>query len=97
MIDDIQWGERVPLDLLDGLPPALPGRPVLILSLARPELLGRDPDWPVTVRLAPLAPGAVDALLAGLGAPPRPAREARRGLGRQPAVRGRGSVASLAD
>lgn len=69
VIDDIQWGERVLLDLLSGLPPSLPGLPVLVLCLARPELLERDPAWPVSVRLAPLGPGASDALLSSLGAP----------------------------
>jgi class 3 adenylate cyclase len=71
VIDDIQWAERVLLDLLGGLPAALQGEPVLVLCLARPELLERDPDWPVAVRLAPLGPGAVESLLAGLGAPDR--------------------------
>ncbi len=69
VIDDLQWAERVLLDLLAGLPEALPGLPVLILCLARPELLERDRAWPVTVRLGPLGPAAVDVLLTSLGAP----------------------------
>jgi class 3 adenylate cyclase len=69
VVDDIQWAERVLLDLLGGLPAALPDVPVLVICLARPELLERDPGWPVTVRLGPLGQGAVDALLSGLGAP----------------------------
>jgi class 3 adenylate cyclase/tetratricopeptide (TPR) repeat protein len=70
VIDDIQWGERVLRDLIAGLPKWLQDLPLFVLCLARPELSERDPDWPVTVRLQPLDRHAVDALLAGLGAPP---------------------------
>ncbi len=69
VIDDLQWAERVLLDVLAGLPRALPGLPVLVVCLARPELL-EDRAWPVTVRLGPLAHGAVEVLLAILGTPP---------------------------
>ncbi len=70
VIDDIQWGERVLLDLLAALPEWLPNLPLLALCLARPELSERDPDWPVTIRLVPLDSDAVDSLLGGLGVPP---------------------------
>jgi class 3 adenylate cyclase/tetratricopeptide (TPR) repeat protein len=70
VVDDIQWAERVLLDLLATLPTALHGLPVQVLCLARPELLERDPDWPVTVRLAPLGRAAVDGLFETLGVPP---------------------------
>ena len=43
VIDDIQWGERVLLDLLAGLPAALPDLPLLALCLARPELSSAIP------------------------------------------------------
>ncbi len=44
--------------------------PLLVLCLARPELLERRPDWPVTVRLEPLGAAEIDALLESLEAPP---------------------------
>jgi class 3 adenylate cyclase/tetratricopeptide (TPR) repeat protein len=54
-IDDIQWAEAVLLDFLRALPDALDPAPVGVLCLARPELVEDRPDWPVTVRLAPLS------------------------------------------
>jgi hypothetical protein len=50
--------------------PSLVGKArVLLLCVARPELLGARPDWPVTVQLGPLDPGEVEALLDVLDAP----------------------------
>ena len=96
VIDDIQWGERALLDLFRALPAALLGVPLLALCLARPELLERDPDWPVTVRLAPLGPGDVDALLAALGAP-SPLRERLAAAAAGNPLFAEELVASLAD
>ena len=42
---------------------------MIVLCLARPELLETRPDWPVTVRLEPLDAAEVDALLDQLDAP----------------------------
>jgi predicted ATPase len=69
IVDDIHWAEPALLDLLARLPGALPGSPVLVLCLSRRELHERSPEWPVTVRLEPLADEAAAALLASLGAP----------------------------
>jgi class 3 adenylate cyclase/tetratricopeptide (TPR) repeat protein len=68
MVDDIQWGEPALLDLLGGLPGL--DSPILVLCLARPELLERSGDWEVTVRLEPLGEQQTDALLESLGASP---------------------------
>ena len=39
VVDDIQWAEPTLLDLLAGLPAAIADAPVMVLCLARPELL----------------------------------------------------------
>ena len=69
VVDDIQWAERILLDLLAGLPEALPDSPILILCLARPEIRDRAPDWNVTMALEGLTGQDVEELLANLGAP----------------------------
>jgi tetratricopeptide (TPR) repeat protein len=62
LFDDLQWGQETFLDLVEqaGL---LCAGPVLLLSLARPELLDCRPGWPVTLRLGPLEKGEVERLL----------------------------------
>ena len=67
------------------LPALIGDAPLLVLCLARPELLERRPDWPVTVRLEPLGAAEVDALLEQLEAPAGGARAAR--ADRRPATR----------
>ena len=47
LVDDIHWAEPALLDLLAGLPAAIEDAPLLLVCLARPELLERRPDWPV--------------------------------------------------
>ncbi len=59
LIDDLQWGEETFLDLIEHVALLSSGTPLLLLCMARPELLDSRPSWPVSVRLAPLAP--VDA------------------------------------
>jgi hypothetical protein len=39
------------------------GASLLVLCIARPELSDHHPQWPVTLRLGPLPPDAVEALL----------------------------------
>jgi class 3 adenylate cyclase/tetratricopeptide (TPR) repeat protein len=68
VLDDIQWAEHIVLDLLSSLPRTLPGSPILILCLARPELRERAPDWDVTLRLEGLTAADVEELLERLGA-----------------------------
>jgi class 3 adenylate cyclase/tetratricopeptide (TPR) repeat protein len=54
LFDDIQWGEETFLDLVEHLALLSGGAPLLVVCMARPELLDSRPTWPVTVRLAPL-------------------------------------------
>ncbi len=59
--DDIQWGEPTFLDLIDHVADLSRGVPILLLCLARPELLEKRPGWAggklnaTTVLLEPLS------------------------------------------
>ena len=44
--EDVHWGEPTFLDLVQYLKGWIPEGPVLLLCLARPELLENRPDWP---------------------------------------------------
>ena len=66
LVDDIHWAEPALLDLLARLPAAIADAPILVVCLARPELLESRPDWEVAVRLEPLGEHDVDALLESL-------------------------------
>ncbi len=52
--DDIQWAEGTFLDLLESTALLSTGAPLLLVCMARPELLDRRPGWPGTLRLEPL-------------------------------------------
>jgi class 3 adenylate cyclase/tetratricopeptide (TPR) repeat protein len=52
--DDIQWGEETFLDLLQSTALLSEGVSLLLLCMARPELLDRRPGWPAALRLHPL-------------------------------------------
>ena len=54
VFDDIQWGEETFLDLIEHVALLSSGAPLLLLCMARPELLDARPSWPVAVRLEPL-------------------------------------------
>ncbi len=72
VFDDIQWGEPTFLDLLEYLADWLRGAPVLLLCLARPELLDVRPEWVTPkanaelVTLTPLTAQETDGLIQGL-------------------------------
>ncbi len=55
LFDDIQWGEETFLDLVEHVALLSGGASLLIVCLARPELLDSRPSWPATVRLEPLS------------------------------------------
>jgi class 3 adenylate cyclase/tetratricopeptide (TPR) repeat protein len=61
--DDIQWGEETFLDLVESTAVLSTGAPLLLVCMARPELLDRRPGWPVTLRLEPLSEKEADALV----------------------------------
>jgi class 3 adenylate cyclase/tetratricopeptide (TPR) repeat protein len=72
IFEDIQWGEATFLDLLDYLADRVTEAPVLILCLARPELLDLRPGWMAgksqssMLRLEPLDETATGGLIANL-------------------------------
>ncbi len=68
VFDDIQWGEDTFLDLIEHVALLSSGAPLLLLCMARPELLDGRPSWPVAVRLEPLT-DADTARLIGFAAP----------------------------
>jgi class 3 adenylate cyclase/tetratricopeptide (TPR) repeat protein len=52
--DDIQWAEETFLELIESTALLSTGAPLLLVCMARPELLDRRPGWPATLRLEPL-------------------------------------------
>ncbi len=63
LFDDLHWAEETFLDLIEHLALLSTGAPILLLCLARPELAERRPQWPVTLRLEPLAKQQVEELI----------------------------------
>jgi class 3 adenylate cyclase/tetratricopeptide (TPR) repeat protein len=63
VLDDLQWGEETFLDLVESTALLSSGAPLLLLCMARPELVERRPYWPTPLRLEPLAPDQADALI----------------------------------
>jgi class 3 adenylate cyclase len=64
VFEDIHWGAATLLHLIEHVALLSSTAPILLLCLARPELLDRRPDWPVTLRLEPLGDGEVGELIA---------------------------------
>jgi tetratricopeptide (TPR) repeat protein len=56
VLDDLQWGEETFLDLVESTRLLSVGAPILLLCMARPELLERRATWPGSLRLEPLPP-----------------------------------------
>jgi len=85
VFDDVQWGEPFFLDLIEHLADASRGTPILLLVIARPELLEDRPGWAggklrsTSVLLGPLNEGEVSRLVANLlgGTAASPAVERR--------------------
>jgi hypothetical protein len=63
VFDDIQWGEETFLDLVEHVALLSTGAPILLLCMARPNLVERRPQWPITLRLEPLPEIDVDELI----------------------------------
>ena len=85
VFEDLHWADDGLLDFIERLVPAGRNRPILVLTLARPELLERRPTWGAgvrsltTVELGPLDDDAMELLLVGLapGLPPEAIRAIR--------------------
>jgi tetratricopeptide (TPR) repeat protein len=63
VLDDIHWGEETFLDLVEHVAFLSSGARILMLCMARPELLERRSSWPVALRLAPLCNENVEELI----------------------------------
>jgi AAA ATPase domain/Adenylate and Guanylate cyclase catalytic domain len=74
LFDDVHWGEETLLDLVEHVADLSRGAPILVLCMARPELLDRRPGWgggklnATTVLLEPLSAAETEVLLDSLGA-----------------------------
>ena len=63
VFDDIQWAEDVLLDLLEHVAFLSTGAPILLLCMARPELLDRRSGWGGVLRLQPLSAEEAERLI----------------------------------
>jgi class 3 adenylate cyclase/tetratricopeptide (TPR) repeat protein len=63
VFDDIQWGDEAFLNLVESTALLSAGAPLLLLCMARPELVEKRPTWPATLRLEPLPPEQAEALI----------------------------------
>ena len=67
VFDDIQWGEQTFLDLIEHVALLSGDAALLLLCMARPELLDARPSWPVAVRLEPLNDAETARLIGSAG------------------------------
>jgi len=78
VFEELQWADPALLDFIETITDRSRARPILVLTLSRPDLLERRPTWGAGLRsfsnllLDPLAPDEVKMLLVGL-APGLPA------------------------
>ena len=98
VFEDLQWADEGTLDFLAHLGASVVDAPLLVLCIARPELLERRPGWgggardAASITLAPLGTADVAELVTALlgGRADASTRAvAGRARRRQPAVRGR--------
>src|SRR3954452_14582121 len=72
VFDDVHWGEETFLDLVESVADLSRGAPILLLCVARPELLDRRPGWAggkvnsTSVLLEPLGPVEAAEMVASL-------------------------------
>jgi class 3 adenylate cyclase len=80
VFDDLHWGEETLLDLIEHVADLSRDAPILLLCLARPDLLDRRPAWgggkvnSTTVLLEPLADDETELLLTSLAELDEPVR-----------------------
>ena len=78
VFEDLHWADPGQLDFIEHLVEWAKDSPILVITLARPELMERRPDWGagqrnfMAIGLDPLTPAAMRELLEGLapGLPP---------------------------
>jgi class 3 adenylate cyclase/tetratricopeptide (TPR) repeat protein len=81
VLDDLHWAEETLLDLVEHVADLSRDAPILLLCMARPELLERRPSWgggkwnATVVLLEPLDTAETEQLLATLGEVPTELRE----------------------
>ena len=81
VFDDLHWGEETLLDLVEHVADLSRDAPILLLCVARPELLERRPSWgggkwnATTVLLEPLDASESELLLSELGDVPEELHE----------------------
>jgi class 3 adenylate cyclase/tetratricopeptide (TPR) repeat protein len=63
VFDDIHWAEETFLDLSEHIALLSSGAPILMLCVARLDLVDRRPTWPLTLRLDPLGDDDVEGLI----------------------------------
>src|SRR5207253_7253208 len=72
LFDDIHWGEETFLDLVEHVADLSRDAPILVLCMARPELLDRRAGWAggkvnaTSVLLEPLGPDEAELMIASL-------------------------------
>ena len=72
VFEDVQWADDALLDFVDHLAERARDHPLYVVTLSRPELLERRPDWGVgkhrftSLYLEPLPGSAIDELLRGM-------------------------------
>ena len=70
VFDDVQWGEDTFIDLVDHIADLSRGAPILLLCIARPDLLDKRPGWAggklnaTTILLEPLSADECNELIA---------------------------------
>ena len=63
IFDDLHWAEETFLDLVEHVAFLSAGAPILLLCMARADLIERRAEWPVALRLEPLAEQQVGELI----------------------------------
>jgi class 3 adenylate cyclase/tetratricopeptide (TPR) repeat protein len=72
LFEDLHWADSGQLDFIEELIEMSQGHPILVITLARPELLDRHPHWGTTqtrflsVRLGPIADADMVSLIRGM-------------------------------
>ncbi|HWH24366.1 MAG TPA: adenylate/guanylate cyclase domain-containing protein, partial [Candidatus Limnocylindria bacterium] len=83
VFEDLQWADSGLLDFIEHLLEWTRDRPILVVTLARPEIVDRRPSWGagqrafVALHLEPLSSAAMSELLGGL-VPGLPAQDSQR-------------------